>query len=80
MKETPFYKRYFMRGCSYWYTAIAQCLHQERMLRRASNPSYGKRLVEIRRLPEANYTPALKKLKEKGELILEETKRGGCSI
>uniref|UniRef100_A0A914GYG8 COX assembly mitochondrial protein n=1 Tax=Globodera rostochiensis TaxID=31243 RepID=A0A914GYG8_GLORO len=79
-KESPLFKRYFMRECSYWYTAIGQCLRQERLLRKATNPKYGKRLIEAKRLPEEKYTPALRKLKEKGELILDESNRGGCSI
>lgn len=48
---------------------------------RNTNPKYAKRLVELRRLPEEMYTPALRKLKEEGRLIIDEnTNSGGCSV
>lgn len=45
---------------------------------RNNNPTYSKRLVELKRLPEEYYTPALKKLKDQGILIIEDS--AGCKI
>uniref|UniRef100_A0A915MCL9 Ion transport domain-containing protein n=4 Tax=Meloidogyne TaxID=189290 RepID=A0A915MCL9_MELJA len=68
----PFFKRVILQECDQWKIAAANCLHQERIYRRDTNPKYAKRLVEHRRLPEDRYTPTLKRLKEEGKLNLDE--------
>ncbi|CAD5215120.1 unnamed protein product [Bursaphelenchus okinawaensis] len=69
----------YIGECNYWDEAVWQCTKQERIYRRDTNPKYGKRLVENKRLPESYYTPALKKLKEQGVLLLD-TESTGCKI
>uniref|UniRef100_A0A1I7XQM2 ABC1 domain-containing protein n=1 Tax=Heterorhabditis bacteriophora TaxID=37862 RepID=A0A1I7XQM2_HETBA len=64
--------------CSYWDEAVWQCTKKERIWRRNNNPQYGKRFVELRNLPEAYWTPALKKLKEQG--LIQDTQNEGCRI
>ncbi|MFH4976174.1 hypothetical protein AB6A40_002883 [Gnathostoma spinigerum] len=65
-------------ACNYWEDAVWQCTKQERIWRRRHNPSYGKRMVELKRLPPEYYTPALKKLEKEGVLKLD--KESPCRI
>ncbi|KAK0421406.1 hypothetical protein QR680_015219 [Steinernema hermaphroditum] len=66
-------------ACNYWDEAVWQCTKQERIWRRDNNPRYSRRRVELQRLPESYYTPALNKLKSEGLLNISDGSNG-CRI
>uniref|UniRef100_A0A0N5BUH4 COX assembly mitochondrial protein n=1 Tax=Strongyloides papillosus TaxID=174720 RepID=A0A0N5BUH4_STREA len=57
---------------------VWKCTKQERIYRRNTNPKYGKREVELKRLPVEYWTPILHKLKAEGKLNIDESK--GCKL
>ncbi|KAH7731235.1 Protein C35D10.17 [Aphelenchoides avenae] len=77
MKEKTLAK--LIGACNYWDEAVWQCTKKERIWRRNHNPRYQKRLVELNRLPEDYYTPALWKLKREGLLNLDGDEKG-CKL
>uniref|UniRef100_A0A0N4Z6G7 COX assembly mitochondrial protein n=1 Tax=Parastrongyloides trichosuri TaxID=131310 RepID=A0A0N4Z6G7_PARTI len=57
---------------------VWQCTKRERIWRRDHNPKYGKRQVELKRLPESYWTPILHQLKAEGKLNIDES--NGCRM
>ena len=68
------YGTYLAKVC-YRYVTLLQFLY----FFRANNPKYGKRYVELKKLPDDYYTPMLKKLKAEGKLNLD-SESSGCKI
>ncbi|KAI1724647.1 cytochrome c oxidase biogenesis protein cmc1 like domain-containing protein [Ditylenchus destructor] len=67
--------------CNYWYIALNQCAHEERIIKRELIRKHkGHYTGIITRLPVDRYTPALKKLKEAGLLNLDSDIQEGCNI
>ncbi|CEF63916.1 COX assembly mitochondrial protein 2 homolog [Strongyloides ratti] len=60
------------------YEWVWKCTKQERIWRRDTNPSYGKRTYESKRLPIEYWTPTLHKLKSEGKINIDES--NGCKI
>ncbi|VDK78787.1 unnamed protein product [Litomosoides sigmodontis] len=68
------YKEHFIKKffgyCDKMASDVSLCCHEERVLKRKSNPRYASRAEENYCLPESSYTATLKKLKEEGVLIV----------